>query len=438
VLVFTVSAALLTGIATGLAPVHRLSKLDLHESLKEGTRGSAGGAGRRLRGLLVVSEVALSLTLLVGAGLLLRSLSRLLTVSPGFDASHVLTMRTSVLGQRYSDNTILRQFFADAVERLRALPGVESAAAASQIPLGGNVDRYGFHAEGKINANPELDESAERYCITPGFLTTLRIRLLRGRDFVLSDAADAPGVILINETTARRIWPGEDPLGKRVKLGGLDHPWLTVIGLVGDVHHVGLDAAPDMQVYIPHAQWPFPDSDMTFVLRTVGPPIAQAPAARRAIHWLDATQPFSRVMPLDAYLVLSVQGRRFALVLIGAFATIAMLLSVVGIYGVTAYSVAQRTREIGIRRALGAQRSAVLGLLLRQGLLLILAGIVLGVAASMVLMRLLASLLFEVTPTDPMTFALVVALLAGVAILACWIPARRAMRVDPIVALRYE
>jgi putative ABC transport system permease protein len=193
-----------------------------------------------------------------------------------------------------------------------------------------------------------------------------------------------------------------------------------------------------MQVYIPQAQWPFPDSDMTFVLRTVGPPIAHAPAARCAIHWLDATQPLSRVMPLDAYLVLSVQGRRFALVLIGAFATIALLLSVVGIYGVTAYSVAQRTREIGIRRALGAQRSAVLGLLLRQGLLLILAGIVLGVAASMVLMRLLASLLFEVTPTDPMTFALVVALLAGVAILACWIPARRAMRVDPIVALRYE
>jgi putative ABC transport system permease protein len=438
VLVFTASAALLTGIATGLAPVHRLSKIDLHESLKEGTRGSAGGAGRRLRGLLVVSEVALSLTLLIGAGLLLRSLSRLLTVSPGFDASQVLTMRTSVLGQRYNDNTILRQFFADAVERLRALPGVESAAAASQIPLGGNIDRYGFHAEGKINANPELDESAERYCITPGFLTTLRIRLLRGRDILLSDTADAPGVILINETTARRIWPGEDPLGKHVKLGGLDHPWLTVIGLVGDVHHIGLDAAPEMQVYIPHAQWPFPDSDMTFVLRTMGPPTAYAPAARRTIHWLDATQPFSRVMPLDAYVVLSVQRRRFALVLIGAFATIALLLSVVGIYGVTAYGVAQRTREIGIRRALGAQPGAVFGLLLRQGLLLILAGTVLGVAASVALTRFLASMLFEVTPTDPMTFALVVALLAGVAILACWIPARRAMRVDPMAALRYE
>ena len=438
VLAFTASTALLTGIISGLAPAHRLSKTDLHESLKEGTRGSASGASRRLRGLLVVSQVALSLTLLVGAGLLLRSLSRLLTVSPGFDASHVLTLRTSVLGQRYSDNTILRQFFADAVKRLRALPGVESAAAASQIPLGGNIDRYGFHPEGKINANPELDESAERYCITPGFITTLRIPLLRGRDIAPADTADAPGVILVNETTARRIWPGKDPIGKHVKVGGLDNPWLTVIGLVGDVHHVGLDAAPDMQVYIPHAQWPFPDSDMTFVLRTAGPPANLAPVARQAIHSLDATQPVSRVMPLEGYVGLSVQGRRFALVLIGAFAAIALLLSVVGIYGVTAYTVAQRTREIGIRMALGAQRSEVLGLLLQQGLLLILAGIVLGVAASLALTGFLASMLFDVKPTDPMTFALVVAFLVCIAILAYWIPARRAMRVDPMVALRYE
>jgi putative ABC transport system permease protein len=438
VLAFTASAALLTGIISGLAPAYRLSKTDLHESLKEGTRGSASGTSRGLRGLLVVSEVALSLTLLVGAGLLLRSFSRLLTVSPGFDASHVLTMRTSVLGQRYSDNKILRQFFADAVERLRALSGVESAAAASQIPLGGNIDRYGFHAEGKINANPELDESAERYCITPGFLTTLRIPLLRGRDIAPADSEGAPGVMLINETAARRIWPGEDPLGKRVKVGGVDRPWLTVIGLVGDVHHVGLDAAPDMQVYIPHAQWPFPDSDMTFVLRTAGPPTALASAAREVIHSLDGTQPLSRVMPLEAYVGLSVQGRRFALVLIGAFAAIALLLSVVGIYGVTAYGVAQRTREIGIRMALGAQGREVLGLLLRQGLLLILAGTILGVAASLALTRFLASMLFEVKPTDPMTFALVVALLVCVAVLACWIPARRAMHMDPMTALRCE
>ena len=386
----------------------------------------------------MVSEVALSLTLLIGAGLLLRSLAEILMVPPGFEPAHVLTLRTSILGKRYDDNKILRQYFTDTLERLRALPGVEVAAAASQIPLGGNMDRYGFHPEGKINANPELDESAERYCVTPGFLAALRIPLFRGRDIAPGDTADSPGVILINQAAANRIWLGEDPLGKRVKVGGLDHPWLTVIGIVGDVHHAGLDAAPSMQMYIPHAQWPFPDSDMTFVVRTAGLPNSLAAAARQAIHSVDATQLVSRVMPLEEYVALSVQGRRFALILIGAFAVIALLLSVVGIYGVTAYTVAQRTREIGIRMAMGAQHSEVTGLLLREGMALIGAGAVLGIAASLALTRFLASMLFEVTPTDPAIFALVVTLLIVVAAAACWIPARRAMRVDPMVALRYE
>ncbi|HEX4544070.1 MAG TPA: ABC transporter permease [Candidatus Acidoferrum sp.] len=438
VLTFTALAALLTGIFSGLVPAYRLSKTDVHESLKKGVRGSSSGGSRVLHGMLMVSEVALSLTLLIGAGLLLRSLAQLLTVAPGFDPTHVLTLRTSVLGQRYSDNAVLRQYFKDAVEHLRALPGVQAAAAASQIPLGGNMDRYGFHPEGKINANPELDESAERYCISPGFLATLRIPLLRGRDIASTDTSDSPGVILINETIAKLIWPGEDPLGKRVKVGGLDHDWLTVIGVVGSVHHEGLDTAPDTQMYIPHTQWPYPDTGMTFVVRTAGAPSTLAPAAREAIHSLDATQPLSRVMPLEDYVALSVQGRRFALILIGAFATLALLLSVVGIYGVTAYSVAQRTHEIGIRMALGAQRSEVMGLVLRQGMALIVVGSLLGVAASLGLTRFLGSLLFDVTPTDPTTFALVVALLIAVAALACWIPARRATRVDPMVALRYE
>jgi putative ABC transport system permease protein len=438
VLTFTALASLLTGVFSGLVPAYRLSKTDVNESLKKGARGSTSGASRVLHGMLVVSEVALSLTLLVGAGLLLRSLAQLLMVSPGFDATYVLTLHTSVLGSRYKDNNVLREYFKDAVERLRALPGVQAAAAANQFPLSGNMDRYGFHPEGKINANPELDENADRYCVTTGFLAALRIPLLRGRDIAPTDTADSPGVILINETTANRIWPTEDPLGKRVKVGGLDHPWLTVIGVVGDVHHAGLDAAPTMQMYIPHAQWPFPDSDMTFVIRTSGPPAPIAPAATQAIHSLDSTQLLSHVMPLEDYVALSVQGRRFALILIGAFAAIGLLLSVVGIYGVTAYSVAQRTREIGIRMALGGQRSEVMGLLLRQGMALIVAGVLLGIAVSLGLTRFLASMLFDVTPTDPATFALVVTLLIIVAALACWIPARRAMRVDPMVALRYE
>lgn len=438
VLLFTAGVALLTGIAAGLAPAYRLSKTDVHDSLKAGTRSSGNVAGRRLRGLLIVSEVALSLTLLISAALLLRSLSRLLVVSPGFDPTNVLSMQTSVLGQRFSDNTVVRRYFADAVERLRTLRGVQFAAAASQIPLAGNMDSYGFHAEGKIAPNPEEDPSAERYCITPGFLQAMRIPLLRGRDISTADTAMAPQVLLIGETTARRMWPGEDPIGKRVKLGGVDGPWWTVVGVTGDVHHIGLDAVPDMQMYIPHQQWPFPDGQMIFVIRTAGAPAATSSAAQEAIHSIDPTQPISRIVPLENYVGLSVQGRRFALILIGTFAAIALALSVVGIYGVTAYSVVQRTREIGIRRALGAQRSEVLGLLLREEFLLILAGTVLGVATSLVLTRFLTSMLFEVKPTDPTTFAVVVVLLVGAAILACWIPARRAMRVDPMVALHYE
>ncbi|MFZ0819933.1 MAG: ABC transporter permease [Candidatus Acidiferrales bacterium] len=438
VLGFAIGLALLNGVFSGLAPALRLSKAGVNDSLKEGSRGASSGANHRLRGLLVVAEVSLSLTLLVGAGLLLRSLAQLLTVPPGFDVSHVLTLRTSVLGQRFNDNKVLRQYFSDAVARLRSIPGVEAAAAASQFPFDGNMDRYGFHADGKMHSNPELDDSAERYCITPGFLSALKIPLLRGRDIAITDTAESPGAILVNQTTAQRTWPGEDPIGKRVKLGGLDNPWMTVVGVVGDVHHEGLDAAPSTQFYVPHSQWPFPDSDMTFVLRTFGPPGAMASAARQAIHSLDATQPLSRVMPLEDYVGLSVQGRRFSLILIGAFAAIALLLSVIGIYGVTAYTVAQRTREIGIRIALGAQRGEVLALMMRQGAVLILAGIAVGVVASIALTRFLSSMLFGVAPTDPATFAVVAILLVSTAALACWIPARRAMRVDPMVALRHE
>jgi putative ABC transport system permease protein len=361
-----------------------------------------------------------------------------LNVSPGFETGHVLTLRTSLIGNRFNDNAFLRQYLADAVQRLTAVPGVQSAAAASQIPLGGNVDRYGFHAEGKIHANPELDDSAERYCITPGFITTLRIPLLQGRDIAVTDTALSPGVILVNQTTARSIWPGENAIGKRVKLGGLDHPWMTVVGIVGNVHHVGLDAAPTMQFYVPHTQWPFPDTDMTFVVRTAGLPAALAPAIRQELHAIDASQPVSRVMPLDDYVGLSVQDRRFSLILLGVFAVIALVLSVVGIYGVTAYTVARRTREVGIRMALGARRSQVVTLLLRQVSTPVLAGIGVGLAASLGLTRVLASMLFGVTPTDPATFASVVVVLAGVAALACYIPARRALRVDPTIALRCE
>jgi len=438
VLLFTLSVALLTGILSGLVPALRLSKPTLHDSLKEGARGTSSGTSRSVRNLLVISEIALSMTLLVGAGLLLRSLSQVLGVSAGFDPHHVLTMRISVLGPHYNDNQNLRQFFTSALASIRALPGVQSAAVTSQIPLGGNVDRYGFHVEGKIHANPELDESAERFCVSPGYLDAMRIRLLRGRDISDGDTSTTQQTLLINETTARSMWPGEDPIGKRVKLGGLDRPWWTVVGVVAGVHHSGLDIAPTKQFYIPHAQWPFPDSDMTFTIRTAGPPDTLTSAVRQTIHALDPTQPLSRVMPLEDYIGLSVRGRRFSSILLAAFAAVALFLSALGIYGVTAYSVAQRTREIGIRIALGAQPKEVFALLLRQWVVLVVFGVALGVAASAALTRFLASMLFDVRSSDPPTLVSVVFLLMGVAALACWIPARRAMRLDPIVALRSE
>jgi len=438
VLAFAVGLALGSGLISGLAPALRASNADLNEALKEGARSSSTRERNRLRGLLVVGEVALSLTLLVGAGLLLRSLDLLLSVSPGFNPSHVLTLRISLIGPRYKDNASVRQYFTQAVERLRALPGVQAAAASNQIPLGGNMDDYGFHGEGKMNPNPELDESAERYCATPGFLTALSIPILRGRDILPTDIESAPGIILINQTAAWRIWSGEDAIGKRVKVGGVNGPWLTIVGIVGDVHHVGLDYAPNMQMYIPHAQWPFPDSDMTIVLRTTGPPDVVVPAARQVLQSLDATQPLSHVMPLDDYVSLSMQRRRVASVLLSAFAAIGLLLSMVGIFGVTAYSVAQRTREFGIRMALGAERIQMLGLLLRGCMLLVAVGIAAGLIASAMLTRFLASLLFGVKAVDLPAFSVVALLLAAIAAVACWIPARRAMRVDPIVALRYE
>jgi putative ABC transport system permease protein len=438
VLLFTLGIALLTAVLSGMAPASRLSNPSLHSALNESARGSSDSGGTRLRGLLVISEIALSLTLLLGAGLLLRSLSRLLTVSPGFDASHVLTMRISLLGEKYVDAKNLRQFFVQAVERVRVLPGVQAAGVVSEIPLGGGLDEYGFHAEGKMNPNPELDPSAERYCVSPGYRNAMGIPLLRGRDLADSDTADGPHVVLINEAAGRQTWPGEDPLGKHVKLGGIDTPWWTVVGVVGNIHQQGLDLAPIMQFYVPHAQWPFPDSDMSFAIRTAGSPGAIAAPARQTIRSLDANQPISRVLPLEDYVGLSVQRRRFALVLVGAFAAIALLLSLVGIYGVTSYTVAQRTREIGIRMALGAQRRNLLALLLGRGSLLVLGGIVLGTAVSALLTRFLASMLFEVKPTDPATFVFVSVLLGAVALLACWLPAHRAMRVDPMVALRHE
>ncbi len=438
VLLFTLGVAVATGLLSGLAPALRLTRDSLHDTLRDGARASAGAASRRLRDLLVVGEVALSLTLLVGAGLMVRSLWRLLDAPPGFDPARVLTLNAALVGPRYDEAAAVRRHYDDVVARVRALPGVAAAAMTSQIPLGGNYDGYGFHAEGKMAANPEQDPSAQRFAVSPGYLDAMRIPLVRGRDLAATDVAGSPQVMLVGQTTAERVWPGEDPVGKRVKLGGTDGPWWTVVGVAGDVRHTRLDEPPAMQMYVPHAQWPFADSQMVVVVRTLGPTGELGAAVEKAVRSVDPAEPISHAMALDDLVARSVAQRRLSLALLAAFAAVALLLSAIGIYGVTSYAVAQRTRELGIRLALGARPRQLVAAQLRQGLVLALGGIAAGVAAALVLTRFLGSLLYGVSATDPATFAGVALLLAAVATAASYIPARRVTRVDPTLALRAE
>jgi putative ABC transport system permease protein len=437
VVLFAVLVAVITGVISAIVPALRITGSQMKRPLVEGSRG-ASGAGLRTNSALIALEICLSLTLLLGAGLLLRSMMRVLNVNPGFDPQHVLSLRVALSGQAFAKDEPVRQYFAQVIERIGTIPGVESVGAASQVPMGGNMDFYGFHPQGKMNANPSLDPSAERYAITPGYLKTMRIPLKTGREFSPTDVATTPPVILVNQAAAKRIWPGEDPIGKQVKVGGTEKGWWTVVGVVGDVHHYGLDEQPTMQFYIPQAQWPNTDSDMTIVVRTPGDPRAIVSSVESVIRSIDANQPVSHVQPLDELVGASVNGRRLALFLIGGFATLALLLAAVGVYGVTSYSVAQRTREIGIRMALGATPAAVRRMVLRSGLGMTVVGAAFGLAGSFGVSRAIGSMLFGVKANDPATLGAVTAILLTVAAAACWIPARRATRVDPQIVLRQE
>jgi putative ABC transport system permease protein len=438
VFVFTLTVALATAFVAEMAPALRLSHEDLQKNLTETGRSTSGAAGGRLREVLVIAEVALTLTLLVGTGLLLRSLERLLGVNPGFDSQNVLTMQISVSGAHYKDDANVRRFYDDLIGRVSALPGVQSVGMTSEVPLTGNRDMYGFHAEGKIQHNPEKDPSAERYAISPDYLKVMRIPLLRGHPFSAADINGTPQVVLINETAAKMFWPHDDPIGKRVKLGGMDHPWWTIIGVVGDIRHDKLDVPANMQVYVPHGQWPFVDSTMSLAIRTAKPSTTLASAVREAVWAIDKDQPVSHIAWLSDLVGTSGETRRFTLMLLGVFAAVAMSLCVLGIYGVVSYAVSLRTREMGIRMALGALPADVGWLVVHHGVLRALMGIVAGIFVSLAMTRLIATLLFGVTPADPLTLAASTLLMLGVATVACYIPARRAMRVDPMVALRYE
>jgi len=436
VLAFTLGVSLLTGLLFGLAPALQAARHDCNEALKEGSgRSGAGPAGGRLRNLLVVSEVALSMILLISAGLLLHSFVRVLDSNKGFDTSRLLAVDLLLPPGAYAEPARQAAFFDRLVEKVRDLHGVESTALVSHLPLGGDNTNSGLKIEGRTWPQDESPFADDRL-ISSDYFHCLGIPVLQGRAFTPADRDGAPRVAIINAALARRFFPGEDPLGKRIDMSWKSSGWQEIVGVVGDVRHDGLDLPVTPTVYVPFLQ--APDTAMTLVARTAGDPMGQVGAIRAQVAALDPNQPLSQVRTMERLVAESIGPRRFSLSLIGGFALAALLLAAIGIYGVIAYSVSQRIHEIGIRMALGARHADVLRLVLGQGLRLVMAGLVVGLAAAIPLARALSSFLFGVRPTDPLTFAGIPLLLAGVALLASYLPARRAARTDPLTALRVE
>jgi putative ABC transport system permease protein len=434
-----VALVIAIGVVTGLAPLWRAGTRGVADALRGGLRLTSSAGARRARGTLVVFEVALALMLLTGAGLLGRSLVRLLAVDPGFDTRRLLALEVQVAGARYDSAAAVYEHHARLLEAVRAIPGVMGADVASQMPLSGNFDAYGVRAQDKPLANPELAPSADRYTVTPGFMRTLDIPLRAGRAFIESDdRANAPPVAMVSAALAARIWPGEDPIGKRIQMGDPQSPWREVVGVVGDVHHRALEDATTLQVYVPERQWPWAETAVVLAVRTAGDPGALGPLVRRAVLSVDPTAAIARVATMEQLVATTTAQRRLALTLFGAFAAVALLLAVAGIYGVLASSVTERTREIAVRSALGAAPRDIVALIVTHGARLALPGLALGLAGALLLSRHLRALLYAVEPTDPITLGLVSLALAAVALVACLVPARRAARVDVNVALREE
>jgi putative ABC transport system permease protein len=435
VLLFTLAVSTVTGLAFGLIPALQVSRVDLTETLKEGGGKATGVQGRSTRALIIL-EVAVSLVLLVGAGLLLKSFVLLQQVNPGFDPDHLLALNISLPATRYSTPEQKGRFFEQLLERLRAVPGVEGAGAALSLPFPGDDILFPIRVEGQPEASPGEQNSINYQVVTPDYFRAMRIPLLAGRDIAAADRADAPGVVVINESAARRYFAGEDPLGRRIRLGADDAPPLTVVGVASDVRQRALDAQPKPEAYVSYQQSPF--GFMGVAVRTKTDPENVVGAVRGAVAGLDAQVYSGNVHTMKELMRESLARQRSISLLVGVFALLALLLASVGIYGVISQMVTQRTREIGIRIALGANRRDVLRLIVRYGMGLTLVGIIAGLAASFALTRALASLLYEVSASDPLIYFVVALLLSAVALAACLIPARRAMRVDPMVALRYE
>jgi predicted permease len=442
VLLFTLGVSLLTAIVFGGVPAILAARAKPGHTLSDVARDAAGGtSGRYVRRILVVSEVALAVVLLVGAGLLIRTFQLLRQVNTGFSTENVLTMRMVLPMPKYGKPEARRAFYDQVLQRIQEVPGIESAGMISFLPLSFSGMNFSFSVEGQASPGDMKLPFALYRVVSPDYFRAMQIPLQRGRFFDSRDTFDSPPVIMISRRLAEQYWPGEDPTGKRLKIGPLDspNPWLTVIGVISDVRQAGLYGDPRMDIYAPYAQERRAFiAPRDLVLRTKGDAASVAAAVRQAVWSVDKDQPVSHVRTMDQVFAAAISQERFQALLLGLFAALALVLACVGLYGVISYAVAQRTHEIGVRMALGAQPFDVLRLVLRQGMGLTIAGLIVGIGIGLVAARVLSDLLYGVTPRDPLTFVGVPALLLLVAFLACYIPARRATRIDPLVALRYE
>ncbi|HTR77717.1 MAG TPA: ABC transporter permease [Gemmatimonadaceae bacterium] len=441
VLAFTFGVAIMTGVLFGLVPALQTSRVTLADTLKEGGRsGSADVSGRAARRVLVVAEMALALVLLTGAGLLIKSVARLESVHPGFDPRNLLTFGVALPQARYPDDTVRTQFFDQAIASLAAVPGVRAVAATSVLPFGGSWSTSSFSIAGDTPGPNQPGPWGDIRIVNADFFQAMHIPLLRGRSFTTADRRGAPMVAVVDAEFVKRYATDRDPLGRKITFGaapGQRADSITIVGVVGHTMHEGLDADPRLQVYLPYAQTRNV-SNLAFAVRTGDDPMREVAAARAAIRAVDHDMPISRIRVMDDLIEQSMGQRRLSMILLGSFAAIAILLAAIGIYGVMSHSVSQRTRELGIRMALGAARPRVMAMVIGQGMALSVAGLALGLAGAYGVTRLLSSQLYAVKATDPATFGTVAAGLAAISLLAVIVPALRATRVDPVVALREE
>ena len=425
-------------VVVGLAPRRGRRVSNIADGLRAGRR-LTGTPHSAVRAGLVVAELAFALMLLVGAGLLARSVIRLLDVDKGFDASNLLTLEFNAVGPRYPANEDVFAYHDKVRDAVRALPGVLSVGVVNQLPLGGNLDMYGVEAQDKPESDPAKVPSGDRYVVSADYLSTMRIRIVAGRAFTPAEERDTVNhIALVSQALATRLWPGESAIGKRIRMGGPERPFRTIIGVTGNVHHAGLDATQLKQFYVPERQWFFSDGTEMLVVRTQGNPTALAGAVRRAIQQIDPAQPVVKIAAMEEVVASSTAQRRLALTLFTCFALAALLLAVAGIYGVLAGNVAERTREIGLRAALGATPGNILQLVVGQGVRLAVIGLAVGLFGAFALTRSLRALLFGVGPNDPATIALATGVLLAAALAACLVPALRALRVDPSQAFRSD